>query len=88
MFVIGISALVMYTFRAAFVGDAFWAKIVSLLIVTSGGCFIAYAGLFFVANLFTATTTPLRRAFEPQQSEQQPSGGEIVGEARSTGGDT
>ncbi len=59
LLLIGSSALVMYVYRAAIVGDAFWAKIASLLITIVGGCFLAYAGFFLVANLFSATTSPL-----------------------------
>lgn len=59
---IGASAVVMYTFRAAVVDDRFWAKILALLIATASGCFFAYAGLFLLANLLTATTAPLRHA--------------------------
>ena len=88
MFLIGVSALVMYIFREAVVGDQSWAKIVSLLIATCGGCFIAYAALFLLASLFTATTTPLLRAFEPLQNEPQASGDELVEGTHSTGRDT
>jgi hypothetical protein len=88
MYLIGVSALVMYTFRAAFVGDAFWAKIVSLLIVTCGGCFFAYATLFFLASLFTATTTPLQRSFEPLPSQRHGTGDDLQEGTRAPGGDT
>ncbi len=59
LLLIGSSALVMYVYRAAIVGDAVWAKIAALLITIVGGCFLAYAGFFIVANLFSAATSPL-----------------------------
>lgn len=66
LLLIGASALVMYIYRAAIVGDAFWAKIASLLITTVGGCFLAYACSFLVANLFSATTSPLLNSLPPR----------------------
>lgn len=65
---IGLSALVMVTFRAAFISGQMWAQIVSLLVVTIIGSFLAYAVLFFLANLFTATTAPLVRSSQPSAS--------------------
>ena len=87
MFLIGVSALVMYTFRAAVVADQFWAKIVSLMIVICGGCFMAYAAMFFMASLFTATTAPLLRAFEPLHGEHHGSDDDPTEDAHSAGGD-
>lgn len=84
MFLIGVSALVMYTFRAALVTDQFWAKIGSLLIATVLGCFITYAALFFVANLFSATTAPLRNAWEPSRREREADGDDPPQTARGT----
>lgn len=60
----------MYVYRAAFVGDAFWAKIASLLITIVGSCFLAYAGFFLVANLFSATTSPLLNSL-PLRNESE-----------------
>ena len=68
MALIAASALVMYAYRAAFVGDQFWAKIAALLISTAIGCFVVYAVLFLVANLFTATTAPIRKALDTPSS--------------------
>ncbi len=84
MLLIGVSALVMYTFRAAFVGNQLWAKIGSLLIATAVGCFVVYAALFLVANVFATATAPLRRVREASQAVKQASGDEALsaGEAR------
>ena len=58
---IGLCALVMYTFRAAIVDDQVWAKIGSLVIATALACLVAYGGLFVVALLFsTAAGVVLR----------------------------
>ncbi len=53
----------MYTFRAAIVDDQQWAKVGSLLIATSLGCFLVYAGMFSVAYLFSTATGLTWRAF-------------------------
>jgi hypothetical protein len=84
MFLVGVSALVMYTFRAAVIGDQFWAKIASLLIATAGGCFIVYAALFFVAGALAATTEPIWRAVGSSPSDRE---GSSDG-SRSGGGET
>jgi hypothetical protein len=70
---IGASALVMVTFRAAFVGDQFWAKIASLLIATALGCFMVYAALFVAARALAATTDPIWHAVESPTSDPQDS---------------
>ncbi len=57
VFLIGVSALVMYTFRSAIVADQFWAKCASVVIATAIGCFIAYLLLFLLANLFSLATS-------------------------------
>lgn len=80
MFLIGVSAVAMYTFRAAFVTDQFWAKIGSLLIATAGGCFLVYAALFFVANLFSATTSPILDALDPSPASHESHGNDPAGE--------
>ena len=74
MFLIGASAVVMYTYRAAFVDDQLWAKIASLVISIAGGCFLVYAALFFVANMFTTSTAPIRHALDrrPETSGDNP----------------
>ena len=81
---IGASAVVMYIYRAAFVGDAFWAKIASLLITIAGGCFLAYAGCFLVANLFSATTSPLLNSLS-SENESDGIGGSTGGGPHSFG---
>lgn len=76
LFLIGTSALVMVTFRAAFIGQQLWAKIASLLITTAGGCFIVYALLFFVARALAATADPIWRAVESSTGgREDPAGG-------------
>lgn len=70
IFLIGLSAVAMYTFRAAVVANQVWAKIASLMMVTIIGCFTAYAFLFLVANLFNVTTMPLRDAMGGAQGDQ------------------
>lgn len=50
---IGVCALVMYTLRSAIVSDQLWAKCAALVMLTAIGCFIAYVGLFLLANLFS-----------------------------------
>ena len=75
----------MYIYRAAFVGGAFWAKIASLLITIIGGCFLAYAGFFLVANLFSATTSPLLNSLS-SASESDGAGGSTGGGHDSVGG--
>jgi uncharacterized membrane protein len=73
-FLIAISALAMYTLRAALVDGQQWAKIGSLLIATVIGCFVAYAWLFLFANLFSYATRviwgwmPGRRSQELSES--------------------
>ena len=80
MFLIAVSAVAMYTFRAALVTGQFWAKIGSLLITTAGGCFIVYAALFFVANLFSATTVPILDALDPSPAPDESHGNDPTGE--------
>lgn len=86
LLLIGASALVMYIYRAAFVGDAFWAKIASLLITIVGGCFWTYAGFFLVANLFSATTSPLLNRLpvhsQPDGTPDSPTGTHRTDEGR------
>ncbi len=69
IFLIGVSAVVMYTLRAAVVTNHSWAKIVSLMMATTIGCFLAYAFLFLVANLFNVTTMPIRDAIAAAQGD-------------------
>ncbi len=64
MVLIAASAMVMVIYRMAFVAERMWAKISVLLISTIGGCFLVYALLFLIANLFTASTAPIRDAIE------------------------
>ncbi len=85
LLLIGASAVVMYIYRAAFVNGAFWAKIASLLITITGGCFLAYAGCFLVANLFSATTSPLLNSLS-SASESDSTGGSTRSDHDSDGG--
>ena len=71
MLLIGASAFVMFTFRMAMTTDALWAKIASLIIQASGCCFIVYAVLFLIANLFSATTTPILDAIESSAHDKE-----------------
>ena len=84
MVLIAASAVVMYTYRSAFVADQFWAKIASLLITTVGGCFLVYAALFMIANLFTASTAPIRHVLESSPADQQRS----PADSKSSAGET
>ena len=63
LILISVCALVMLIFQSA-VTDAGWPRIAALLIATIGGCFVAYAGLFLIGNLFSFTTAPIADAFE------------------------
>ena len=79
---IALSAIVMLTFRAAIVGGHLWAKIGSLLIATSIGCFLAYTGLFLVAFLFSTATSALwktlfRRGRSSVPDPKSPSSGDV-----------
>ena len=65
LLLIGGCAVLMYIFRAATVGDAFWAKIVSLLITIVILSFVVYLCVFLVANLFTTTTSSLLQSGPP-----------------------
>lgn len=80
LLLIGTSALVMLVFRAAIVGAALWAKIAALLITVAGSCFLAYAGVFLVANLFSATASPLLNSLTPRGGADSPSNGDSAGE--------
>jgi hypothetical protein len=82
IFLIALSAVAMLTFRAAIVGGHLWAKIGSLLIATSIGCFLTYAGLFLVAFLFSTATSALwsalfRRGASTSHDPPRPSSGDI-----------
>lgn len=66
MILIGVCAFGMYTLRTAIVQDQLWAKIASLVIATIIGCYVVYAILFFLANVFTATTAPLAKSVGAQ----------------------
>jgi hypothetical protein len=68
-FLIAVCAAAMVTFRAAVVSGDLWAKIATLLIATTIGCFIAYAALFLVAYLFSNATGLLWRSLS-----QRPAG--------------
>ena len=49
----------MFTFRAAIVGNQLWAQCAAVVIATGVGCFIAYALLFLLADLFSTAASPL-----------------------------
>ena len=70
----------MFIYRAAIVGAALWAKIAALLITVAGSCFLAYAGFFLVANLFSATASPLVNSLTPHGGADSVSNGDSVGE--------
>ena len=81
MMLIGVCAIGMYTMRAAAVYDLLWAKIASLLIATVIGCFVVYAILFCLANLFTASTAPLAKSAGRQEvPKDRPSSGAQSGD--------
>jgi hypothetical protein len=56
---IGISALVMYIFRAALMDDVLWAKCASLVIMTAIGCFFSYALLFLITLPFASAAATI-----------------------------
>ncbi len=62
-FMIAVSAVVMYTFRAAIVADQFWAKCAAPVIATILGCFVGYFVLFVVANCFSVIVEVVLRPF-------------------------
>ncbi|MFK8114159.1 MAG: hypothetical protein AB8B91_18300 [Rubripirellula sp.] len=64
------SAIVMVVFRQAAVGDAAWAKILSMMIQTIFASFLAYGLLFLIANLFSATTDPIVRALDSSAADR------------------
>ena len=61
---ITISAVIMWIARTMFVGNMFWAKCFGAALVTIGGCFATYAGLFLLAHLFTVATSPIVDAID------------------------
>jgi len=67
---IAASAVTMWVFRAMLVGDFFWAKCIGVALVTVFGCFIAYAGLFLLAQLFAVVTSPIVTAFDSASTEK------------------
>jgi len=60
LLLIAASAVVMVIFRAALVQQQMWAKVIAMMLSAWGMCFLLYALLFSVVNLFAATTRPLR----------------------------
>ena len=46
------SAIVIWVILGAFKHDWLWAKCVCLMLFTVAGCFLLYAALFLIANLF------------------------------------
>lgn len=72
----------MVLFRAASDRQAFWTKILSLLIMTTIGCFVVYLILFLVANLFSATTTPIAAALKEQSVGDTAHIGNSAGESK------
>jgi hypothetical protein len=60
MLLIGGSAIVMVIFRLALTQDVYWARIAALLFSITFACFASYFVLFVLANLFAASTRPLR----------------------------
>lgn len=71
---IGISALVMVTFRFALVDGVLWAKVVALLFTIVTASFAAYTVLFLLAGLFTASTQPVRSALGYDSNSQDGAG--------------
>ena len=82
MGLIAVSAFVMLIFQSA--ADGFgWARIVSLLISTTAGCFIAYAGLFLAGSLFSATTAPIVDALDSVNEPAECSRSDVDGREKS-----
>ena len=73
LLLIGLSAGVMVVFRLALLQDSYWARIVAVMFAITGACFIGYAVIFFLANLFSLSTRPLRSAIESQSDPQESS---------------
>ena len=61
-----ICAVVMVLFQAASSESAVITKILSLLILTTGGCFAAYIVLFALASIVSKTTEPIVAAIDSQ----------------------
>ena len=74
---IAASAITMYIFREAFLGDRLWAMILSMLITTAMVCFVAYASLFIIANLFSNVVRMLFRPWLRQGSGSKSESGEV-----------
>ena len=64
MLLIAACALVMVLVRMAARSDAFWTKLIVMVIFTSIGCFLIHAILFLIANLMTSATEPIAQAVE------------------------
>ena len=84
VFLIAVSALVMYTFRAALVGDELWAKCASAVIMTAIGCFLSYIVLFLIALPFASAASAL--AHSPHAAAANLSAESQIAESL-TGGD-
>lgn len=70
-YLIGVSAIVMFTFRSAFIGNQLWAKCAAAVISAGVGCFVVYFLLFLIANLFSsATATVVDGAVSPRAADQ------------------
>lgn len=73
LLLIGGSAVMMFIFRMALVQDNHWAKVTAMLFTMIVACFVAYATLFLLANLFSVSTRPLRSALGYESTKLNPS---------------
>lgn len=69
---IGVSAGVMVVFRVAFLQESYWAKVLALMFAVTTTCFLSYAALFLLANLFSVSTRPLRSALSKRGDVKEP----------------
>ncbi|MEZ6089969.1 MAG: hypothetical protein R3C05_18470 [Pirellulaceae bacterium] len=65
----GLTALaagVMWVLREAFFEGPLWARCVSLVLLSLGGCFFAYAMIFSLATLFAQMSNAILAPFQPR----------------------
>lgn len=63
-----VAAATMWVFRAAMVDGQFWARPLSIVLLSFGGCFFAYAVVFALASLFASLTHTIMAPLRPQSS--------------------
>ena len=63
-----VAAAAMWVFRAAMVDGLFWARPLSIVLLSFGGCFFGYAVVFALASLFASLTHTIMAPLRPQAS--------------------